>query len=128
MAEDDVLEKNPEHEAQETTKEEVDEFQPGELCPVDAVADEDRVDLSEEDESGLSEEEKEHILADLADKAAQRDLTSYRLEIRDAWKARYFYRGNQFLLPGRNGAWVLPQLILVGGQSYDDQSRETNIY
>lgn len=125
---DDVLEQDPAHEQEETTEEEVDEFKPGELCPVDAVAEEDQIDLSEDDGSGFSEEEKEGILSDLANKACQRDLTSYRLEIRDAWKARYFWRGNQYLLPGKNGAWVLPQMVLVGGQSYDDHNQETNIY
>lgn len=123
---DDVLEHDPAHEQTESAEEEQAEFLPGELCPVDATND--RVDLEEEDESGFTQAEKEAILADLASKAAQRDLTSYRLEIRDCWKARYFYRGNQYLLPGKNGAWVLPQLILVGGQSYDDHNQETNIY
>jgi hypothetical protein len=127
MAED-VLEKDPAHEQEESEEQEQDEFLPGELCPVDAVREEDQVDLSEEDESGFTEEEKEGILSDLANKACQRDLTSYRLEIRDCWKARYFWRGNQYLLPGKNGAWVLPQMILVGGQSYDDHNQETNIY
>ncbi|MBA0089165.1 MAG: hypothetical protein HRJ53_29595, partial [Acidobacteria bacterium Pan2503] len=112
----------------EELEEELEEFLPGELCAVDAVAPEDEVDLDEDDESGLGREEKEALLAELCNKAAQRDLTSYRLEVRDAWKARYFYRGNQYLLPGKNGAWVLPQLILVGGQSYDDHNSETNIY
>ena len=127
MAED-VLERDPQHEQSETSEEEQREFLPGELCGVDAVAEEDRVDLDADDESGLSAEEKENILSDLCDKACQRDLTSYRLEVRDAWKARYFWRGNQYLLPGKNGAWVLPQMILVGGQSYDDHNQETNIY
>jgi hypothetical protein len=127
MAED-VLEKDPTHEQEESGEQEQEEFAPGELCAVDAVSEEDEVDLSEEDESGFTEEEKEGILSDLCNKACQRDLTSYRLEIRDSWKARYFWRGNQYLLPGKNGAWVLPQLILVGGQSYDDHNQETNIY
>jgi hypothetical protein len=127
MAED-LLEKDEKHEQDESSDEEQDEFLPGELCAVDAVREEDQVDLSEEDESGFTEEEKEAILSDLCNKACQRDLTSYRLEIRDCWKARYFWRGNQYLLPGKNGAWVLPQMILVGGQSYDDHNQETNIY
>jgi hypothetical protein len=112
----------------EGIEEEIEEFAPGELCAVDGVTEEDKVDLEEEDDSGLTQEEKEGVLAELCNAATQRDLTSYRLEVRDAWKARYFWRGNQFLLPGRNGAWVLPQLILVGGQSYDDHNSETNIY
>ena len=115
-------------EREEDDEEEQEEFEPGELCEVDAVTEEDRVDLDEEDDSGFSREDKEGILKTLANKASQRDLTSYRMEVRDAWKARYFWRGNQYLLPGKNGAWVLPQLILVGGQSYDDHNQETNIY
>jgi len=123
--EEDVIDRD---EDEEVGEEEEEQFKPGELCPVDAVTEDDQVDLEEDDESGMDVEEKEGILKMLMDRASQRDLTSYRLQIRDAWKARYFYRGNQFLLPGRNGAWVLPQLILVGGQSYDDHNQETNIY
>jgi hypothetical protein len=128
MADEELLEERDDEDQDETGEEEVEEFQPGELCAVDAVSDEDRVDLEEQDDSGYDQEEKEGILSQLANKACQRDLTSYRMEVRDAWKARYFWRGNQYLLPGKNGAWVLPQLILVGGQSYDDHNQETNIY
>src|SRR5215472_2323785 len=127
MAEDEVLDQNDQTQEKEGG-EEVQEFLPGELCAVDAVREEDLVDLDEDDGSGLTREEKEGVLKTLADHASQRDLTSYRLEIRDAWQARYFWRGNQHLLPGKNGAWVLPSSILVGGQSYDDQQSETNIY
>jgi hypothetical protein len=98
---EDLLEQDAQHEQEETIDEELDEFLPGELCPVDAVAEEDLVDLEEDDTSGFTPEEKAGILSSLVSKAAQRDLTSYRLEVRDAWKARYFYRGNQYLLPGK---------------------------
>src|SRR5215469_7349007 len=128
MADEELLEGRDDEDQNETAEEEVEEFQPGEICAVDAVSDEDRVDLEEQDDSGYDQEEKEGILSTLAQKACQRDLTSYRMEVRDAWKARYFWRGNQYLLPGKNGAWVLPQLILVGGQSYDDHNQETNCY
>lgn len=126
MAEEELLEQDEQENDQEEQAEEQEEFIPGELCPVDAVLDEDIVDL--DDDGDFTREEKEGILKDLCQKAAQRDLTSYRLEVRDAWKARYFYRGNQFLLPGKNGAWILPQLVLMGGQSYDDHNKETNVY
>lgn len=99
-------------------------FEPGELCPIDAT--DDRVTL-EDDEFGTVEE-KEACLLELAKAAAKRDLTSGRLEVRDAWKARYFYRGNQELLLGRNGAWIPANQVLIGGQSYDDNNKETNIY
>jgi len=102
------------------------EFLPGELCPVDAVLPENVIDL--DDDEQFTREEKEGCLKKLANRASQRDLTSRRLEVRDAWKARYFYRGNQYLLPGKNGSWVMPHMVLMGGQSYDDHNDETNIY
>lgn len=110
-------------ELQETPEQE-EEFLPGELCPIDATND--RIELVD-DEFGTVQD-KENCLKGLANKASQRDLTSRRLEVRDAWKARYFYRGNQYLLPTRNGAWVLPHMVLMGGQSYDDHNDETNVY
>jgi len=113
-----------EEEQQETSEQEEEEFLPGELCPIDATND--RVELVDDDFGTV--EEKENCLKGLANKASQRDLTSRRLEVRDAWKARYFYRGNQYLLPARNGAWVLPHMVLMGGQSYDDHNDETNVY
>lgn len=96
------------------------EFLPGELCAVDATND--RIDLDD-----CSEEQREG-LASLAKAVAERDQTSYRIEVRDAWKQRYFWRGNQYLLPGKNGSWVLPRMVLMAGQSYDDHNSETNCY
>jgi hypothetical protein len=113
-------------ENEEQVQEDIARFKPGELVPIDATND--RVDLDEEDESDLTVDEKKTTLSSLADRVAQRDLVSRRIEVRDCWKARYFYRGNQHLLLGRNQAWVLPQQVLMGGQSYDDHSQETNIY
>jgi len=105
------------------------EFQPGELCAFDATND--QVSLEEDGEgedTGLTAEQKKNCVKGIASKVAQRDLTSRRLQVRDAWKARYFWRGNQHLLAGRNGAWVLPQMVQMGGQSYDDHQGETNMY
>lgn len=96
------------------------EFQPGELCPVDAS--DDRIDLEDLNEKQLA------ALASLAKTAAQRDLTSYRMEVRDAWKERYFWRGNQYLLSGKNGAWVMSGSVLAGGQNFSDVNKETNVY
>lgn len=92
-------------------------FQPGELVATDAT--DSRVEVPEDMKA---------ILKGLASKVSQRDLVSRRLEVRDAWKARYFYRGNQHLFNGPKGSWVLPAMVLTGGQSYDDHARETNIY
>src|SRR5271163_2198456 len=118
---------------EEVAQEEQEQFLPGELCAVDATNDrveiaDDHFDDGEDDSNGLTADEKKRCLQGLANKASQRDLTSRRLEVRDAWKARYFYRGNQYLLPAKNGSWVLPHMVLMGGQSYDDHNRETNIY
>src|SRR6266436_678519 len=111
---------SPEQESQESPEDEFLEEMAGELCPVDVT--DGRIDLDE-----LTDEQK-NALKELANQANQRDLTSYRLEVRDAWKQRYFDRGNQYLLPGKNGAWVLPKMVLMAGQSYDDNNQETNIY
>lgn len=126
MAEDTaVLDPEKDEQDAQGTPEDLDEFLPGELCPIDATND--RVDL-DDDSDGFTHEEKVNCLRGLADKTSQRDLTSRRLEVRDAWKARYFYRGNQYLLPMKNGTWVLPHMVLMGGQSYDDHNDETNVY
>ena len=98
-------------------EEQVQQFQPGELVATDAT--DSRVEVAEE---------RKPVLKGLASKVAQRDLVSRRLEVRDAWKARYFDRGNQHLFNGPKGSWVLPAMVLTGGQSYDDHARETNIY
>src|SRR6266481_4532363 len=111
---------SPEQESQESPEDEFLEEMAGELCPVDVT--DGRIDLDE-----LTDEQK-NALKELANQANQRDLTSYRLEVRDAWKQRYFDRGNQYLLPGKNGAWVLPKMVLMAGQSYDDNNQETNVY
>jgi hypothetical protein len=91
-------------------------FQPGELVAVDATSSE--VDVPDD---------KVEILKGIARRVSQRDLTSRRLEVRDAWKARYFYRGNQHLLPWRGG-WTLPPTSIVGDQNFNDHGQETNIY
>lgn len=117
-----IVSSTTENEEELTAEEQ--EFAPGELCPFDATND--AVELEDDDDGTI--DEKEGVFSTLASRAAQRDLTSRRLQVRDAWKARYFYRGNQHLLAGRNGAWVLPQNVLMGGQSYDDHAGETNMY
>ena len=105
-------------------------FEPGELCAVDAVDENDLVEL-EDDEYGTVSE-KEACVKNLANRAAQRDLVSRRLQVRDAWKARYFYRGNQHLLTGPKGVLVTPGQAGFGGsygsESQNDHSKETNVY
>lgn len=123
VAEEELLQPKDQEQEQDDAGELEDQFleaQPGEFCPVDAT--DGRIDLFE-----LTEEQRE-CLRDLAKEAGQRDQTSYRLEVRDVWKQRYFDRGNQYLLPGKNGAWVLPKMVLMSGGSYDDNNQETNVY
>jgi hypothetical protein len=122
VAEEDLQLRNQPIEKEDTQdlEDEFLEAMPGELCPIDAT--DGRIDLNE-----LDEEQRE-CLRDLGKEASQRDLTSYRLEVRDVWKQRYFDRGSQYLLPGKNGAWVLPKMVLMSGGSYDDNSQETNVY
>jgi len=121
------LEELDEETTEETPEQERAEFLPGELCAVDATND--RIEIDDDETlDGFTKTEKITCLIKLADNASKRDLTSRRLEVRDAWKARYFYRGNQYLLPAKNGSWVLPHMVLMGGQSYDDHNDETNCY
>src|ERR1700689_3332624 len=102
------------------------QFAPGQLCPCDASND--RIELDDDGgEDGLTADDKKTCLKTLASKISQRDMVSYRSEVRDAWKQRYFSRGNQHLVSGPKGAWVLPGQI-PGNQSYDNSGNETNIY
>lgn len=110
-------------EDEESAEQEVREFEPGELVATDATND--RIDLEDDDYGTASD--KENCLKGLASKVAQRDMTSRRLQIRDAWKARYFWRGNQKLVDYK-GALVLPSQVLAGGQSFEDEGDETNMY
>jgi len=122
MADTELLDQDaPPEEQDESLEAEFGEAMPGEFCPVDAT--DDRIDLDD-----LSDEQK-GALEELAKEASQRDLTSYRIEVRDAWKQRYFKRGNQYLLENKNGTYTTANQVLVGGQSYDDSGqKETNIY
>ena len=102
------------------------QYAPGQLCPADATND--RVELDDDGgEDGLTADDKETCLKSLASKISQRDMVSYRSEVRDAWKQRFFGRGNQKLTSGPKGVWLTPSQI-PGGQQYDNSGNETNIY
>src|ERR1700687_5685246 len=117
MADTELLDQDaPPEEQDESLEAEFGEAMPGEFCPVDAT--DDRIDLDD-----LSDEQK-GALEELVKEASQRDLTSYRIEVRDAWKQRYFKRGNQYLLENKNGTYTTANQVLVGGQSYDEHRRE----
>src|ERR1700722_16451127 len=78
------------------------EFAPGELAPFD---------YSPEQQYTADNLTAEEVLAftDLVEKANRRDLASHRFEIEQAWEARLFDRGYQYLVRGRQGGWYLPQ-------------------
>lgn len=97
-------------------------FQPGELCAVEATNA--RIELPDDDQK----EARENCVKGLFSKVAQRDMVSRRAEIRAAWKARYFDRGNQHILDGPKGTLITPSMVGMGGQGFNDHSDETNIY
>lgn len=114
----------------ETQEQEASQFAPGELCAVDAVSPDDVVDLTLDDQSGLTQDDKENCIKNLCSRSAQRDLTSRRIQLRDAWKLRLFWRGAQHLLPYRGG-WALPGQVpgqALAGQPDEQSSQETNIF
>lgn len=117
------LQASPSTENDQALEQEERTFQPGELCAVDAT--DARLEIDPNDEDA---EQKRNCIKGLCSKVAQRDLVSRRLQIRDAWKQRYFGRGNQHLLNGPKGTWILSSQVAIGGQSYNDHSDETNIY
>lgn len=97
------------------------QFQPGELCAVDATND--RVEIDDSDEMA---EAKRACIKGLCSKAAQRDLVSRRLQVRSAWKQRLFGQGQQHLLDGPKGTLITPSMVGMGGRF--DANDETNIY
>jgi hypothetical protein len=78
----------------------------------------------------LSEEEKNAIKT-LIRNCAKRDTAARRMEVEQAWEARLFKRGYQYLLPRRGGGWYLPSPTTGFGPGRQIQQAalyETNIY
>jgi len=63
-------------------------------------------------------------------KVCVRDLVSRRMEVRDAWEQRYFWRGNQYLDEGAYGQWASAGegLTFSSKGGGDEAIDETNIY
>jgi probable phosphoglycerate mutase len=98
-------------------------FEPGELAPHAA---------SPFPNAELSEKAKNELKY-LCDLASKKDLAARRWEVNQAWEARLFSRGYQYLWPRKNGGWLIPpastpntagQRAISGFPSY---GRETNI-
>lgn len=68
-------------------------------------------------------------LTGLVEKTAKRDLAARRFEVEQAWEARLFSRGYQYLLRGRNGGFYLPQSSQNGNARQGAYNlKPTNIY
>src|SRR5258708_5600498 len=65
-------------------------------------------------------------------KISHRDLVSRRIQVRDTWEQRYFWRGNQWLGDGAYGQWAWAgegvAFSAQGGDDGEEQIDETNIY
>lgn len=93
------------------------QIEKGQLAPWDAG--DDPVELKPEEQSALTA---------LCGRAAKRDMASRRFEVEQAWEARLFDRGYQFLLPRSGGGWMLAQEKNIGNKTWNVSTLETNIY
>jgi hypothetical protein len=116
---------NPELDAQEpetgTPEAQEDNLKLGELGPFD---------YSAQPFLELSDDEKNAIKSLIRD-CAKRDTAARRMEVEQAWEARLFKRGYQYLLPRRGGGWYLPSPTTgfgAGRQIQQAALYETNIY
>ena len=82
----------------------------------------------------LSEGAKKELLA-LANIVGEKDIAARRWEVQQAWEARLFYRGYQYLIPRKGGGWVLPPFASsydsgtgAGPKSRKFYGYETNMY
>ena len=87
-------------------------------------------DYSAEPFLKLTDEEKAAVKK-LIRECAKRDTAARRMEVEQAWEARLFKRGYQYLLPRRGGGWYLPSPTTgfgAGKQIQQAALYETNIY
>jgi hypothetical protein len=87
-------------------------------------------DYSANDFLDLSDEEKNAVKKLIRD-CCKRDTAARRMEVEQAWEARLFKRGYQYLLPRRGGGWYLPSPTTGFGPGRQIQQAalyETNIY
>lgn len=86
-------------------------------------------DWSPEEFVTLSEKGKNQLL-ELCRNCAKRDMAARRMEVEQAWEARLFQRGYQYLFPRRGGGWQLFSAATgrTWSQMQGAQVYETNIY
>lgn len=76
-------------------------------------------------------EEEQNAIKKLVRDCAKRDTAARRMEVEQAWEARLFKRGYQYLLPRKGGGWYLPSPTTGFGPGRQIQQAalyETNIY
>lgn len=98
-------------------------FDPGEIAPCWASPYPD-ADLDDKEEKALKS---------LCDTIGNVDVAARRCEVEEAWQSRLYDRGFQYLLPRRNGGWVIPfatSYTWPGGRRERSvlDGNETNIY
>lgn len=68
-------------------------------------------------------------LKSLCDKVGNKDISARRFEVEQAWEARLFARGYQYLLPRKGGGFTIPQFQSQGNNTGRRwYGYETNIY
>jgi hypothetical protein len=76
------------------------------------------------------DQKSQGVLLELCRNCAKRDMAARRMEIEQAWEARLFKRGYQYLFPRRGGGWQLWSAATnkTWSQMQGAQVYETNIY
>lgn len=84
----------------------------------------------EQDDSAEPSEELQAAFEKTKNDCNSRDLVARRMEVRDDWQQRYFWRGHQYLTPGPYGQWAFASegLFLSAKPTEDEDIDETNIY
>jgi hypothetical protein len=87
-------------------------------------------DTEETDPNAISDELEKAFENVIFNKVCVRDLVSRRMEVRDAWEQRYFWRGHQYLDEGAYGQWAFAGegLTFSAKGGGDEAIDETNIY
>lgn len=97
----------PIHQSDATVEEPALQFSDGELAPWWA---------SPYPECELTPEAEKTVI-ELCRQIAQRDVASQRFAVETAWQERLFYRGFQYLLPRKNGGWIIPPFATAYNRS-----------
>lgn len=117
-------------EEQQVTTEQTEEEQPQSPDQIKDLGVYEPFDYTPEPFVTFTEKTKGEVLA-LCINCAKRDMAARRMEVEQAWEARLFKRGYQFLFPRKGGGWSLTSPVLgnrTWSQIQGSQNYETNIY